>query len=88
MAINRTLYVPVAVKVNVGSKSVENVLFPICQIQSVPPCEIFLNLAVYGTQPRAGVVKMAFTFGLILSVFTAVSGALQKVVSSTIKVTI
>ena len=71
-----------------GSKSVENWPSPNSQIQSVPPSERFLNTALYGTQPRASVENIALTLGLILTILIAVSGALQKVVSSTINVTI
>ena len=67
LAVNVTVYVPGAEYKCVGSKSVDVLLGPLAgspkfQSQVSPASEVFLNSAVYGRQPDAGVVNFAMTF--------------------------
>ena len=61
---------------------------PKSHTKSVPPKEVLVKTAVYGTQPLSGVSKPACTLTARRTVFFTLSGELQKLESCTIRVTL
>ena len=88
MAISLTKYVPVLLNKCVGLTSVDVVPSPKSHIKSVPPNDVLLKTAEYGTHPLEGVSNLDLTFTAKRTVFFILSGELQNTESSTTSFTI